>query len=258
MLELRPNQIDLWLAFTDDIRDKHLLDQYRKLLTDKEQEQELRFHFSKDQHRYLVTRALIRTVLSRYAPVAPEHWAFSTNAYGKPEIANDDRLAQKISFNISHTQGLIVLGITSDNPLGVDTENVRGRQAPIDVARSFFSADEVAALCALPVDKQHDHFFQYWTLKEAYIKARGMGLSIPLDQFSFHLQPDVHPGIAFHSLMDDRPSRWRFWQFRVAPEYLMAICVDRTESAAQQLNIKKIMPLAEEEMFDCTLLRESV
>lgn len=257
MLELRPDQVDLWLAFPDEIRDSQLLDQYRQLLTGKEQAQERRFHFRKDQHRYLVTRALVRTVLSRYAPVAPEQWLFSPNAYGKPEIANDDRTAKKISFNISHTHGLIVLGITGYKSLGLDTENVRARQAPIDVARHYFSADEVAALHALPVNMQHDRFFQYWTLKEAYIKARGMGLSIPLDQFSFHLPHDVHPGISFHSLLDDHASRWRFWQFRVSSEYLMAVCAERVESVAQQLKIKKLVPLEAEETFACTLLRES-
>lgn len=257
MLELRPDQVDLWLAFPDEIRDRQLLDQYRQLLTDEERAQERRFHFANDQHRYLVTRALVRTVLSRYAPVAPEHWAFSTNAYGKPEIANDDRTARKISFNISHTHGLIVLGITGDKSLGLDTENVCARQAPIDVARHYFSADEVAALHTLPANMQHDRFFQYWTLKEAYIKARGMGLSIPLNQFSFHLPHDVHPGILFHSLPDDHASRWRFWQVRVSSEYLMAICVERVEHVIQQLKIRKLVPLAAEEVFACTLLRES-
>jgi 4'-phosphopantetheinyl transferase len=256
MLEILPSQVDLWLAFPDEIQNKQLLDRYRQLLTEQERCQERRFHFIKDQHSYLVTRALVRTVLSRYAPVAPGSWSFSMNAYGKPEIQNDDGGARGISFSISHTQGLIVLGITNEKLLGVDTENVRERPGSIEVARHFFSPDEIAALYASPPATQHDRFFQYWTLKEAYIKARGMGMSIPFEQFSINLLNDAHASISFHSLLHDHPSRWRFWQFRVLSDYLMAICVERAEGATQQLTMRKVVPLAEEETFSCVLLRE--
>jgi 4'-phosphopantetheinyl transferase len=258
MIDLHPNQIDIWLAFPDDIGDEELLAQYRQLMTEKERDQERRFYFKKDQHRYLVTRTLVRTVLSRYAPIKPEQWRFSTDAYGKPAIENDDAIGQKISFNISHTQGLIVLGIANEKSLGVDTENIRVRQAPINVARHYFSVEETDALHALPENVQHDHFFQYWTLKEAYIKARGMGLSIPLDQFSFRFYDEAGVSIKFHPLFDDHPSCWRFWQFRVFPDYLMAVCVEREKIAVQQLNIRKIIPLEVDEQFVCSLLRKSM
>jgi len=240
--EIRTAHIDLWLTFPDDIRNMQLLDRYRQQLSDKEQAQERRFHFSKDQHRYLITRALVRTVLSRYAPVAPEQWSFTLNPYGKPVIANDDCTARKISFNISHTDGLIVMGVTSEKSLGVDIENIRARHAPIEVARDFFSADEVAALCALPPALQHDRFFQYWTLKEAYIKARGMGLSIPLDQFSFDFRDGVYADISFDSRLDDHPSRWHFSQLRLFSDYMLAVCVERTGNAPPHLHIRKIIP----------------
>src|SRR5450830_558430 len=116
---LEPDHIRLWLVHFDEIQDERIFDEYRRLLTDDEQLQEKRFHFERDQRRYLVTRALVRTVLSRYAPITPKQWSFSTNAYGKPIIANDKSTAKKLSFNISHTQGLIVLGVTKTIALGV-------------------------------------------------------------------------------------------------------------------------------------------
>ena len=113
MLALDPGQIHLWFVFCDEIADESLLRQYREMLTEEERNQEQRFHFPKDRHRYLLTRALVRTTLSRYAAIAPSQWRFSADAYGKPAIINQDPLVGKISFNISHTQGLIVLGVTS-------------------------------------------------------------------------------------------------------------------------------------------------
>ncbi len=249
MLELTPEKIDLWFVFFDAIQDESLLNQYRRLLTQAERQQEKRFYFVRDQRRYLVTRALVRTVLSRYAPIAPEQWLFAANAYGRPEIANP-HLSQKISFNLSHTQSLIVLGVTSGNALGVDTENVRLRQAPLEIAQHYFSPAEVRALSELPTETQYQHFFQYWTLKESYIKARGMGLSIPLDQFGFHFAADREIGISIHPALNDQPSRWHFWQFKPAADYLVAVCAERFGSAKQALIMRNSVPLVKEELLE--------
>lgn len=249
MLALDPDQIDLWFVFFDDIQDEHLLDQYRRLLTEEEQHREQRFYFAKDQRRYRITRALVRTVLSRYAPITPKEWVFATNAYGKPEIANDSNIAKKLSFNVSHTQSLIVLGITYRCSLGVDTENIRIRKAPLEIASHFFSPDEAAALYALPLEMQRDRFYQYWTLKEAYIKARGMGLSIPLDQFSFRLQgTDIQ--LSINPQLNDVASRWRFWQFGLSTGYLTAVCAELPANSEPKLVLRKIVPLGDEEELD--------
>lgn len=253
MLELHPGHIHLWFVFFDEIQDEHLLNQYRRLLTEEEQRQETRFYRARDRLRYLVTRALVRTALSRYATVAPEYWSFSKNAYGRPEIANHDETAKRLSFNISHTQSLIVLGISDGCALGVDTENISIRQAPLEIAGRFFSQNENAALCALPIDRQHHRFFQYWTLKESYIKARGMGLSIPLDQFGFDFLPDNRIAISILPALNDLASRWRFWQFQPSADYLVAVCAERSADIEQQLIMKKIVPLQSEEILDFKL-----
>jgi 4'-phosphopantetheinyl transferase len=257
MLDLDPGKVDLWFAFYAEIRDARLLAEYTRLLTEEERAQQQRFYFEKDRHRYLVTRALVRTVLSKYAPVAAPDWVFSKNDHGRPEIANDDAVARTISFNITHTHGLIILAVTREQAIGVDTENISVRQPAIEIADRFFSAEEVAELRNAPTHGQQERFFHYWTLKESYIKARGMGLAIPLDQFGFHFPHAAQVGIKIDSQLNDDPARWRFWQLRPSADFLAALCVERTQAASPQLIMRNIEPLSTETSMDCALLRTS-
>src|SRR6185295_2220740 len=100
--------------------------------------------------------------------------------------ANPEAAEAGLSFNISHTRSLIVLAVAKERAVGVDVENVQAREIEIRVADRFFAVPEVAALHAVPPDRQQYRFFEYWTFKESYIKARGMGLSLPLGKFGFH------------------------------------------------------------------------
>jgi len=247
-VSLTPAEIHLWLAFYDQIGDERLHAAYRELLSPAERAQEPRFYFARDRLRYLVTRALVRTVLSRYVDVDPKQWAFSPSSYGRPEIVNPEAGAAGLSFNISHTHSLIVLGVTQGRALGVDVENVQARNAPIGVADRYFAPPEVAVLKAAPAHEQQHRFFEYWTFKESYIKARGMGLSLPLDKFSFHYPHDRAVEIAIDAELADDAARWQFWQFRPTPEYLVALCAERA-GAAPTVIARKIVPLVSEERF---------
>src|SRR5215467_11163871 len=124
ILSLTLAEIHLWLAFYDEINEEPLLSAYRELLDDVEREQEPRFYFAGDRRRYLITRALVRTVLSRYVAIEPTEWIFSANAYGRPDIVNTHGRDACLSFNISHTHSLIVLAVTRHRALGVDVENL--------------------------------------------------------------------------------------------------------------------------------------
>jgi 4'-phosphopantetheinyl transferase len=257
IISLSPAEIHLWLAFYDEITEQRLHSVYRELLSPEEKERESRFYFARDRRRYLITRALTRTVLSRYAPVHPKEWTFSANPYGRPEIVNAQARETGLSFNISHTHSLIVLGVTRDRALGVDVENFRGREAPIDVADRFFAPGEVAALAAAPPRRQQYLFFEYWTFKESYIKARGMGLALPLDRFSFHYPSDRTVELAIHPELADEPARWQLWQFRPRPEYLVAICAERVGSQTSSPIVRQTVPLLSEKPFDPEFLRVS-
>jgi 4'-phosphopantetheinyl transferase len=249
------DEIHLWLAFYDEGIDEQRLTTYREMLCESEREQYPRFYFANDRRRYLVTRALVRTILSRYAPVRPEDWVFSTNEYGRPEIQQAQAREAQLSFNISHTRNLIVLGVTRQRELGVDVENVRRREPSIDIAERFFAPEEIAALAAVPAEQQLDRFFEYWTFKESYIKARSKGLSIPLDKFAFRYRDEHRVELAIHPDLADDPARWQFWQFRPTMDYVVAICAERTGIQSPRFVVKKVIPGAMEELLAPTFSR---
>jgi len=257
IIPLTPAEIHLWLVFYDGITEERLHSAYRELLNTVEKKQEPRFHFARDRHRYLITRALVRTVLSRYVSIHPKEWSFSTNAYGRPEIVNAQARDAGLSFNISHTHSLIVLGVTRQRALGVDVENFRAREVSIDIADRYFALQECVALTAAPPSQQQYRFFEYWTFKEAYIKARGMGLSLPLDKFSFHYPDDHAVKITIHPELFDDPARWQFWQFQPAPEYLVAICGERVGVQSPNLILRQAVPLLNEKEIALQFLRVS-
>jgi 4'-phosphopantetheinyl transferase len=200
----------LWIARPGEIRDPELVLAYDALLTADERAKVARYHFEKDRHTSLVTRALVRTVLSRYAAVSPGDWRFVANEFGRPEISEPPE-ERSLRFNLSHTEGLVVCLVSRDREVGVDVENRARGGDLLNVADRFFSPFEVNALRALPPAEQMDRFFLYWTLKESYIKARGMGLAISLSAFSFDLDaPGSGIRVLFDPSLGDDPGRWQF------------------------------------------------
>jgi 4'-phosphopantetheinyl transferase len=254
---LAPGEIHLWLSFYDEIADLGLHACYRDLLSVGEKEQQTRFYFARDRQRYLVTRVLVRTVLSRYASIRPTEWTFIANAYGRPEIGNAQAKDFNLSFNVSHTHHLIVLAVTEQRALGVDVENIIARGASIDIADRLFAPAEVVALAAVPHHQQQYRFFEYWTLKEAYIKARGLGLSLPLDKFSFHYPKDGAVALTIHPELADDAARWQFWQFRPKPKYLVAVCAERAGTRTSGLVVRTVVPGVYEELFAPVFLHTS-
>lgn len=251
--------IDLWLAYYDLATD--LAPRLRTLLTEEERAREPRFYFADDRLRYLVTRALVRTVLSRYAPLPPGDWRFAENGYGRPHIAPEivarcPEVAD-LRFNLSHTRGLIALGVTRGRELGVDVEYVGERKSPLEIADRFFAPVEVEALWQQPESVRHERFFEYWTFKESYIKARGRGLSIPLDRFSFHYPHDAGVQLAIEPELEDTPERWALWQYRPAGDYLLAVCAERGERPPSSIALRRCLPLCTDEAIVAASTRRS-
>jgi 4'-phosphopantetheinyl transferase len=256
-IELGVDEIHLWCAFQQEISDRTLLDEYERLLSAGEQQQRSRFMFPRDRHRYVVTRALVRTTLSRYANVPPTQWTFRANAFGRPEIANTHAYAQRLVFNVSHSSDLTVVAVAFQRALGVDTENVRSRKAPIAIAMRMFAPDELAALHVISHRDRPRRFFEYWTLKESYVKARGKGLSIRLDKCSFAFCSDRHLTFWVDPDQNDHPSRWHFSQFALAGDDVVAVCTERTVAETPRLLLKKIVPLVSEQELQPEQLRTS-
>jgi len=257
IMQSTSGETHVWLTFWEAISEERLLVAYRELLNAAEKEQESRFYFAKDRRCYLVTRALLRTVLSRYAPVDPKDWVFSANAYGRPHIANTHAPDGCLSFSVSHTQGLIVLGVAKGRSLGVDVENFATRDMSIDMANHYFAPQEVAALHEVSHRQRQDRFFQYWTLKESYIKARGLGLSLPLDGFSFHFRNGHAVELVINRELDDDSARWQFWQFRPTPEHLVAVCTEKLNAQSSKLLVRETTPTVSERILAPEFTRTS-
>ncbi|AIY41036.1 4'-phosphopantetheinyl transferase [Collimonas arenae] len=251
-----PLRIDLWLTPLDDQRDSRLLEAYRQLLSAEEQRRAQRFLRERDRHRYLVTRALVRTVLARFSGRAPESLRFKENRHGKPSLCAIDSCQRALSFNLSHCDDMIVLALTRERELGVDIENVALRPAPLHIARRYFAQEEVVDLGTLSAAAQRQRFFELWTLKEAYIKARGMGLAIPLDQFGFRFDASDRLAMWMHPDLGDCPSRWHHWQIRIASDYLVAICAEhRAATPFPSISATRTIPLVSEEHIGHVQLR---
>jgi 4'-phosphopantetheinyl transferase len=239
--KLHSRDVDLWLTFYDEITDAQLHHRYLLLLNPAEREQQKRFYFQRDRLRYLVTRALVRTVLSRYVPVEETAWRFDTNTYGRPHIANADVLAHDLRFNISHTHSLIALAVSCGREVGVDVENTSA-SVDLGIANHFFAAAEVAALAKVPAAGRNFRFFEYWTFKESYVKARGMGLALPLNKFSFHYPAEHEVRIEIDRELGDEAGRWQFWQLLPGAEYLVAVCAERISAHPTRLWVRRIVP----------------
>ncbi|MSO62142.1 MAG: 4'-phosphopantetheinyl transferase superfamily protein [Acidobacteria bacterium] len=228
MIELLPfRSVHVDLLLTDSAQALAKRAEYLPLLSPREHERMARLVFERDRQRFLLTRALVRTMLSRYATVAPADWQFMANVHGRPELLERPAGVPDLRFNISHTDGLIACAVTIGREVGVDVEHV-GRRLTRDVAARFFAPSEVAHLQSLPKDKQERVFFDYWTLKEAYIKARGFGLALPLGDFAFHLTADDAPAIAFEPSLPDDPATWQFLQDWPTPTHRLGLAIRRT------------------------------
>src|SRR5258706_5260926 len=195
-----------------------------------------RFRFQRDRERFIVAHGLLRTILGGYLGGAAGQLRFCYGAYGKPELAPECGAA--LSFNLSHAHELALYAITRERAVGVDIEHMRPGIADIAIAERFFSPHEVAALQALPDAERGLAFFTCWTRKEAYIKARGEGLSLPLDQFEVSLAPgqpasllktywdpqeasrwslrELYPGLGYVAAVAARGDDWqlKYWQWR--------------------------------------------
>lgn len=184
-----------------------------------------RFHFDRDRERFLIAHASLRMILGRYLEVAPASLAFAQTEYGKPFLINPE--AAGFHFNLSHSEDLALVSVTHDREVGVDVEYMRAQFATIDVAENFFSVAEVYTLTGLDPERRTQGFYNCWTRKEAYIKARGEGLSLSLDSFDVSLAPDVPVALLQTRFDPSDVSRWRLHEIFPAPNYAAAIAIQR-------------------------------
>jgi len=178
-------QVDIWAAVPEAVGAEEL-ESLACCLSADERERAAAFALEPARRRFVVSRALLRRSLSRYADVAPEGWVFSQGPHGKPRL-DGAQASLGLCFNVSHTPGLGVCAVAWSE-VGIDVQNTT-RPLPAHVRERYLTEREREELGRLPESERAARFFAYWTLKEAYVKARGFGFSLPLRQIGFSLQP---------------------------------------------------------------------
>lgn len=227
--------LHLWCAYPDDLLEEEAAAACARLLNDDELARWQRHKFDGNRREYLATHALARTALSHHRALAPESWRFRLNDYGKPAIDPECGLR----FNLSNSTGLVVCLIGEGAEVGVDVEPQARARSILEIGPRVFAPREQAQLEDLPEDARPERALRLWTLKEAYIKARGMGLALPLNKFYFVFQGANDIRMEMDADFDDEPGRWRFCLLEHSAHCLALMVENR---AAPELDFREVRP----------------
>ena len=183
-----------------------------------------RFRFPKDRSQFIVSRGALRAILSRYLNISSHILRFDYNPYGKPSLI----VAQggnTLRFNLSHSRGMALIALTKNRDIGVDIEGINPNFSCLEIAEKFFSPLENSVLGSLPEHLQATAFFTCWTRKEAYIKAVGKGLSIPLNQFDVSLAPGEPAALLNVEGNPEEVSKWSLIELFPSSDMVAAVAV---------------------------------
>jgi 4'-phosphopantetheinyl transferase len=234
---LSAGAVHLWLCRADHaIGNATLQARHKALLSSDELNLCERIRNPRQQHSAVLTRVLVRIVLSEYASIEPQAWRFTADVHDKPCIANPQ---SALRFNISHSRDWIVCAVGAGFELGVDVEYCHPDRDMLRLAKRFFSPPEFAALRALSAEQCIDRFYDYWTLKEAWLKATGLGISGGLDSAVFDLQDDGD--MTYSTPGEDATYSFNNWQLDLS--YRLALCCENLQQCAAPVTIYETQPL---------------
>ena len=222
-LVLGRDEVHVWQATLDQAPSR--IQSFLNNLAADERAKAERFYFDRDREHFIVARGVLRAILGRHLNRGPESLSFCYGSHGKPALAGDTD-QDAIRFSVSHSSGVALYAVTRGREVGVDLERIRFDVAVAEIAERFFSRREIAMLRALPTELQCQAFFHCWTRKEAYIKARGEGLSLPLDQFDVSLVPGEPAALLGTRQDPSEASRWSVQELFPAPGYAAALAVE--------------------------------
>jgi 4'-phosphopantetheinyl transferase len=213
-------KIDIWRVCLK--RDPLSVGTLFETLSPDERQKANKFHFARDRDHFVVARGSLRKILGWYINVSPSQISFFYNKYGKPFLVQEN---QSFQFNISHSNDLAVIAVTSGREVGLDIEFVNENLDVLSTVQSVFSETEISAFKALPPNLRTGAFFRGWTRKEAYIKALGKGFSYPLEQFKVSVMTD-EPDISFRTYDHQKIRDWSLMSFGAQEEYMGAVVVE--------------------------------
>lgn len=222
--DLKQKTVHLWTIDLDTT--KSIVSKFRQYLSTDECAKSDRFYFEHDRMHYIVCRGALRQLSAAYLSVSPHDITFSYGKYGKPYLTLTFDLFHSLSFNVSHSGSLAVIAFAKDQNIGVDIEQIRKDMDTLSIAERFFSFAERAQIKMLPNHLQQEAFFTCWTQKEAFIKARGDGLSFPLKDFDVSVDPREAPQLlAVRCGLEEIPL-WSMRRLTPAPNYIGALAIE--------------------------------
>lgn len=229
-LRMGLGEVHVWLLQPEHIASSpELFAAAGDVLSAAERARALRMLIADKRCQFVVTRAYLRFLLSRYAPhVSPRDWSFVATSHGRP-VFDDACGPSGLSFNVSHVQGLSAIAIARDtySDVGVDVEDCSRGAHAVDFSLAVFDPQEAQEVRELPAQEQKRRFFSRWTLKEAYLKARGIGLSIPLNQFYFRQPRKGNPTLVLGREVEDDASTWQFATFEPTARHVVSVAIRR-------------------------------
>ena len=218
---LARSEIHVWQVFYDETSSRQ--DKLYETLSSDERLRAERFYFPRDTHHYIFSHGMLRYVLGQYLLLPPKNIQFDYNLQGKPYLSAAIN-RQALFFNMSHSDQWMLIVVAQGREVGIDVEKVRSRDHLNQIAEHFFSPQEYTALISLPAEQRLEAFFTYWTRREAYLKALGVGISGGLDSIDLPVN-DGEPIFPIAVEASSRRDCWRCVRFRPAPEYMAAVVV---------------------------------
>lgn len=222
-LTLPEGELHVWRASLDQTSET--IRALHTTLCDEEKARAERFHYPGGREYYIVGRGVLRDILGRYLDLDPSRLSFSYSSHGKPALAESSG-SLPIRFNLAHSGLLVVYAFILGRDIGIDIEKNRPDFAGQRIADRFFSSREAYTLRTLPKDQREAGFLNCWTRKEAYIKARGEGLSFPLDAFDVSLEPGEPAKLLATQGDEGEAARWSMFALDTEPDYAAAVAVE--------------------------------
>ncbi len=225
-LEISSTHVDVWLTSTDPGEEQ--VQKYKKLLSATEIARADKFVPGHKRREYIITRGVLKQVLSRVTGLDASGLDFSYGDHGKPYL-DINRAGKNIAFNVSHSHGMALVAITLGGRLGVDVEKIRPELDWLDLAERYFSASEYQALSKCPNDSSLMSFFTCWTRKEAFVKAVGDGIARGLSEFDVSIDPDESAGLLNIRWQGEDAAEWSIKNIPIHGDYVAALAVDRPD-----------------------------
>ena len=215
---------EVWYAFSGGMDDPDRARRQLDLLSADERRRHDRRRSERTRREFRLAHALLRSVLSQYRPLAPGEWRFELGEHGRPEVSNDLD-GPPLRFNLSHTDGLVACVVAVGARIGIDVESFGRERSIAKIAERMFSSAERMDLERRAGRDRRERFLEYWTLKEAHLKALGAGMVLPMKSIRFELADQGQVRVSFGEGIEPAGESWHYWCARPSPEHQLAVAM---------------------------------